>query len=101
MTWTDGRMDDLATRMDAGFERIDTDIRELRRDLRSEIRANRDELRSDIGALRDELKGDIGDVKGEITELRKMLTTFGIALVVGLISVIGTLVGVVASGALG
>jgi hypothetical protein len=28
--WTDERLDDLARRMDAGFDRIDRDIRDLR-----------------------------------------------------------------------
>jgi hypothetical protein len=28
--WTDERLDDLARRMDAGFERVDRDIRDLR-----------------------------------------------------------------------
>ena len=28
--WTDGRLDDLSRRMDAGFDRVDRDIRELR-----------------------------------------------------------------------
>jgi hypothetical protein len=28
--WTDVRLDDLANRMDAGFARVDADIRELR-----------------------------------------------------------------------
>jgi hypothetical protein len=32
--WTDERLDDLSTRMDAGFERVDRDIRELRTDMR-------------------------------------------------------------------
>ncbi len=32
--WTDERLDDLSTRMDAGFERVDRDIREIRADLR-------------------------------------------------------------------
>jgi hypothetical protein len=31
--WTDERLDDLSNRMDAGFERVDRDIRELRTDL--------------------------------------------------------------------
>jgi hypothetical protein len=35
--WTDERLDDLSNRMDAGFDRVDADMRELR---------------SDIGALR-------------------------------------------------
>ena len=28
--WTDERLDDLSRRMDAGFSRVDADIRELR-----------------------------------------------------------------------
>ncbi len=39
--WTDERLDDLAQRMDAGFARVDTDIRELRAELRFEMRALR------------------------------------------------------------
>lgn len=35
--WTDERLDDLARRVDAGFARIDADIRELRAELRAEI----------------------------------------------------------------
>jgi hypothetical protein len=34
-SWTDERLDDLAHRMDLGFERIDTDIRELRVEMKS------------------------------------------------------------------
>jgi hypothetical protein len=37
VAWTDQRLDDLATRMDAGFARLDADIRELRAELRAEI----------------------------------------------------------------
>jgi hypothetical protein len=29
-TWTDERLEDLAARMDRGFDRVDRDIRELR-----------------------------------------------------------------------
>jgi hypothetical protein len=32
--WTDQRLDDLALKVDAGFDRIDRDIRELRTDMR-------------------------------------------------------------------
>lgn len=37
MAWTDERLDDLSRRMDAGFARVDADIRELRGELRAEI----------------------------------------------------------------
>lgn len=52
MTWTDERLDDLSRRMDLGFERVDRDIRDLKRDvadLRTEFRT---ELRAEIGDLR-------------------------------------------------
>jgi hypothetical protein len=29
--WTDERLDDLALRMDKGFDRVDADLREIRR----------------------------------------------------------------------
>jgi hypothetical protein len=31
--WSDQRLDDLANRMDAGFARVDADIRELRAEI--------------------------------------------------------------------
>jgi hypothetical protein len=37
VAWTDERLDDLSRRMDAGFARLDADIRELRAELRNEI----------------------------------------------------------------
>jgi hypothetical protein len=32
--WTDQRLDDLSKRMDAGFERVDRDLHELRSEVR-------------------------------------------------------------------
>jgi hypothetical protein len=42
VAWTDERLDDLSARMDAGFDRVDRDIR----DLRSEMHAGFAEMRS-------------------------------------------------------
>jgi hypothetical protein len=42
VAWTDERLDDFSQRMDAGFERVDCDIR----DLRSEMHAGFAEMRS-------------------------------------------------------
>ena len=39
--WTDERLDDLAGRVDAGFDRVDRDIRELRVDLSGQIESLR------------------------------------------------------------
>lgn len=35
--WSDERLDDLSRRIDAGFERMDRDIRDLRFDLGTQI----------------------------------------------------------------
>ena len=37
--WTDERLDDLAHRMDGGFERVDRDIRDLRLEMNSRFDA--------------------------------------------------------------
>jgi hypothetical protein len=34
-TWTDERLDDLSRRMDAGFERVDRDMGDLRPEMRA------------------------------------------------------------------
>ena len=46
-TWTDERLDDLARRMDAGFDRVDRDIRDLRTELTAQIEG----LRAEVHAL--------------------------------------------------
>jgi hypothetical protein len=48
LAWTDERLDDLSGRMDAGFDRVDRDIR----DLRSEMNAGFADMRGEINALR-------------------------------------------------
>jgi len=50
--WTDERLDDLSARVDAGFDRVAVDMRELRTDMRTEMRDMRGELRGEIDALR-------------------------------------------------
>lgn len=68
--WTDQRLDDLAQRMDAGFERVDRDVREMR---------------GEIGALRAEMHGDFN-------ALRLTLLRIGGGIMVGLVGVITALV---------
>jgi hypothetical protein len=48
VAWTDERLDDLSHGMDAGFDRVDRDIR----DLRGEMNAGFAELRGEIDSLR-------------------------------------------------
>jgi hypothetical protein len=65
VAWTDERLDDLAHRMDLGFERVDRDVRELR--------------------------GEIGGLRGEINGLRATTTRVGGGIVICLVGVIATM----------
>jgi hypothetical protein len=44
--WTDERLDDLNRKVDAGFDRIDGDIRALRVETRTEFTALRGEMKA-------------------------------------------------------
>jgi hypothetical protein len=64
--WTDERLDDLSTRMDAGFERVDRDIRDLRGDMNRGFADVRQELRAETKSVR-------ADLGAEIAELRTLM----------------------------
>lgn len=52
VAWTDERLDDLSTRMDAGFARVDRDIRDLRGEMQAGFAEVRREIRSEVETLR-------------------------------------------------
>lgn len=58
VAWTDERLDDLSRQMDAGFERVDCDIRDLR---------------GDMHAVRGEMNSGFADVRSEIDGLRSLM----------------------------
>lgn len=90
--WTDERLDDLSRRMDAGFDRVDADIRELRAELRNGLGGVRTELGDGLGGLGAELRGEIGafrtEIRGEIDALRLTMLRVGGGVIVGLVGVI-------------
>jgi hypothetical protein len=88
MAWTDERLDDLARRMDAGFVRLDRDLR----DLRAEIGGLRVEMRQEIGGLRQEMGQEVGGLRQEIASLRGTMNRFGIGIMVALVGMIAAIV---------
>lgn len=86
MAWTDERLDDLAQRMDAGFERVDRDIRELRTEMREEFRDVRGEMREGFAHVRGEMREGFGSVRAEMRDefaaMRAMIWRFGGAMIV-------------------
>lgn len=95
-TWTDERLDDLANRMDDGFERVDRDIR----DLSARLDARTEELSRRIDAQGDEVSRRIDslDLKlsGQIASLQRLMVQFGGGLT---LAVLATLVSVLATRA--
>ena len=60
--WTDERLDDLSRRMDAGFERVDRDIRDLRdRDARgfADVRTEFADVRMEMRAVHNVRSADL------------------------------------------
>lgn len=75
VAWTDERLDDLAARMDAGFDRVDRDIRELR---------------SEVSGVRGDLKSEAAALRGEIAELRTTMRRVGGGIIVAMIAAVLT-----------
>ena len=71
-TWTDERIDDRMASMDARFDRIDTELRELRAEMRDEFRA----LRADMGRLQDRMvQGAFGLAAAQFVTLITVILT--------------------------
>jgi hypothetical protein len=109
MAWPDERLDDLGGRMDAGFERVDDQIGELRtemqqgfkdvraemqrglKDVRAEMQQGfkdvRTEMQQGLDGLRTELKGDINGLDGKFDRMYGLM-------IVTLVTVLASLVGV-------
>jgi hypothetical protein len=69
--WTDERLDDLSRRMDAGFERVDRDVRDLRA-----------EMRAEFADVRMEMRNGFGEVRAEFASMRTLIYRFGGAMLV-------------------
>jgi hypothetical protein len=82
--WTDERLDDLARRMDAGFGRVEADVRGLRQELHQEIGGLRGEMRTEMGAMRAEFGG-------QLEGLRLTILRVGGGMMVGLVGVIAAI----------
>jgi hypothetical protein len=66
-SWTDDRLDDLANRVDNGFDRIDTDVRELR----AEMNTGFGRVDGEFRAVRGEMKAGFEQVDGEFCAMRR------------------------------
>jgi hypothetical protein len=87
VTWTDERLDDLASKVEDGFQRVDSELRDLRTDLGRRIESSERELSRRIDA-----QG--AEVSRRIDAMQRIMIQFGggitLAVLATLVSVIAT-----------
>lgn len=76
----------MSNRMDAGFARVDSDLRELR----VEVAAHRGETHSEFAAHRNETRGEFAAVRSEIGALRATMVIVGGSVTTALVGAIAT-----------
>ena len=113
MAWPDERLDDLGGRMDAGFERVDSEIAELRTEMHQGFRGVREEMqqgldalradsksdmsvlradsKSDMNALRADLNGRLEQMDGRLDRMYGVMVGLSVALVTGLFGIVGAI----------
>lgn len=87
-TWTDDRLDDLSSRVDAGFDRVDRRFEDVDRRF-EQLDRRFEQVHRDIGGLRVELTG-------QIDGLRALMIRLNLAL---FLAIVGALAAIVARGA--
>jgi len=89
--WTDDRLDDLASRMDQGFDRVDGDVREPRAemkagfervdreiaDVRSELKASFDRVEARSEARFDAVQARFDAMQGTLSALQRTMLQIG------------------------
>jgi hypothetical protein len=80
-TWTDERLDDLADRMDRGFDRVDTDVRELR----SEMNTRFDAMQGTMDGRFDSMQQQLAATQGTMTTILASMLTGIFVVIVGFV----------------
>jgi ribosome recycling factor len=91
--WTDERLDDLAKRIDQGFDSSKVEIRDLRADMDKGFGEVKAEIR--------EVKGEIREVGDEVSELRQEMNARFDSMQRTLIACFAGLAGSIAASAIG
>lgn len=86
--WTDERLDDLAVRMDAGFDRVDRDIRDLRGEMELRFAA----VDQRFTGMEQRFDQRFNGIDQRFTSLESTIRWFGGSMIVALIATIATVV---------
>jgi ribosome recycling factor len=91
--WTDERLDDLAKRMDRGFDEVKCEIRDLRSETKSEFQRERAETKTEISSFRAEMNARFNSVDARFDSLEARLDGLNRSLVIGMASMTASIVG--------
>ena len=98
-SWTDDRIDERMTAIDAGLDGLRAETRGLRDeigDLRSELRTEvgdlRSELRTEITGLRTEFRQELGAFRAEVAAFHRQVTVILGSFAVALLGMLGGLI---------
>lgn len=97
MAWPDERVDGLEARMNAGFERVDGEIRELRTEMNG--RFSRVEDRFDRMDTRfDQMNERFDHMHDRFDRMQGLMIRLLVTVAVGMLGIIGALLGTAAGG---
>jgi hypothetical protein len=114
--WTDDRLDDLANRMDRGFDRVDADVRELRAETKSEFALLRsemcerfdkaegqvdsrlDKIESESGSRFDKADRTFERIDARLDSIQRTIAMGAIAMTTAFIAGFAALGGIIAAG---
>jgi hypothetical protein len=91
MAWPDERLDDLGDRMDAGFERVDHEIAELRNEMKGDMHTLRIDLKGDMNACQTDLNGRLEQVNERLDRVYGVMVGLSVAVATGLFGIVGAL----------
>lgn len=84
MHWTDDRLDDLARRMDKGFDRVDADIRALR----TEVGALHVRIDGRFDEMNGRIDGRFDEMNRRFDALHRTMIQFGASLIASFVGLV-------------
>lgn len=74
--WTDERLDDLNTRVDQGFNRVEAQIRGVRVAMRNEFASVRQDMKDEFASVRQEMKEGFALMEKRFERMEKRFDGF-------------------------
>jgi hypothetical protein len=90
--WTDDRLDNFKTNVEGGYGRLEKKVDDGFARVVTDIRELRDETSQRFDKVEGKMEGGFAELRGEISSLKKSLFNASVSVIVALIACCGTLV---------